>query len=190
MLRQRLIWLAKYDEGFLSEFDLKDQSIENGFVDIEKDRVNSFGLISDKDQFFFDVKTGSFYIFGKRIDIKYKTDNKTVFITDVESKRDIITYKKAFAIFSTSQKEETSGITEFIFGYKSKLSFDNIEMHVKILIHIENKDVLSPSIEVSVTSSEDIDGYLEFYTNKTKVAEFEAPLKKNQNGSITIDVKI
>ena len=41
---QDLIWMAEYDNNYLSEFDLETKQ-ENSFYDIDKNELKRFGLL-------------------------------------------------------------------------------------------------------------------------------------------------
>ncbi|MGG0807025.1 hypothetical protein ABE144_05110, partial [Brevibacillus laterosporus] len=130
--QREFIWLAEYVDGtHLSEFDFNTKQ-ENDFYSIDKKTVVRFGLIGHGHKLYYETFGGHFKLGNGQIDLVYKTGDKEYFLTGQnEFYQDLITFKRAEAEINllNSTGELSPIITEYVFGYKHKLIFEDISFH-------------------------------------------------------------
>lgn len=186
--RQPFIWVGEYkDETIFSEFDL-ESGAENSFYEIEKEKLKYFGLGGRNHYLFFDCKNGNFNLGGINIKLKYETNQKEYDLTTQNNGdySDIITFKKAHTDFDPSARQTISAISEYYFGWKKEIDFENIVFNIEMLYCIPMGDKMY--FRIRITSNKDIDGNIVLYTNEKTLFESEAPLKENIGGKINIIV--
>src|SRR5690606_4680666 len=87
---QDYIWVAEYYGGGISEFDLETKE-SNSFYDIDKSKLQRFGLIGKGKKMWFECYRGVFNINGNVYELIYRT-NKDYKLTGQDMfYRDIIT---------------------------------------------------------------------------------------------------
>lgn len=179
---QDFIWLADYYNGYLSEFDF-DTKHENSFYNIEKNRLQRFGLLGNGMKMWFECYRGSFNVNGRIYDVAYKNGDKLYMLTGQDVfQRDIITYKKAYADLKLKGKAENK-IVAYYFGYKSELNIDDIKFNFKPIVVIPlNKPV---HFKIHLVANRDMNGSILIKKNGKFIEDIPAPIKANVGGELT-----
>lgn len=188
-VRQPFVWVAEYLDGTcLTEFDYETKK-ENSFYSIDKNNLLRFGLMGDGASMYFETYGGIFKILGQMLEVCYKTDDKTYQLTGLAMMYDdIITYKDAELVFNPLMENSgITSITQFNFGYKAKLNIEGIDFHLKIVCQIPMNQLAR--LEISLVSSEDLNGRLHIKRNGRDVDVIDAPLTANVGGSITWELR-
>ena len=168
-MHQKYLWTAIYqDNKRYMEFQHNEW---NSFYEIEKDQLKIFGLFSEVDAVSFDVETGIFNIWGKKIKIQY--DDYDIMRLGGRCE-DIITFKSAFSDFIGSSKTN-SGISNFNVGYKKKFVVDDIEFSVKFIYTIPN-DNGQEYLNIRIVSDTKLEKDLIIYCDDKEVYRTLAPL--------------
>jgi hypothetical protein len=174
------IWAAEYSDGtFLTEFDHLTKK-KNDFYSIRKQDLIRLGLTGHGFHFYYDVYGGSFQLPQGKFDFVYKYDDKELKLTENPlCYNDIITYKEAVSTFNPVgiQDSSPSQIIKYVFGYKEKLTFQEVNMNVKIQFVIPFGSPMFLSIEL--VADHDLDGRLQILQNGVVIEEIEAPLLRN-----------
>ncbi|AUM65596.1 hypothetical protein C0R09_14265 [Brevibacillus laterosporus] len=172
------IWLAEYVDGtHLSEFDFNTKQ-ENDFYSIDKKTVVRFGLIGQGHKLYYETFGGHFKLGNGQIDLVYKTRDKEYFLTGQnEFYQDLITFKRAEAEINLLNNfgELSPIITEYVFGYKHKLKFEDISFHIKVLIGLSEQ---SPTLILRLVADRNVQGSLKIKLNGGIVSESVANLTK------------
>jgi hypothetical protein len=187
--QQDFMWVADYfDKSYLLEFG-KD-SIENSFYDIKKSELTRYGLIGCGHKMFFDTKTGIFNISGRSIELeyidvngsKYNLTNSNVIYND------ILQFKDAESNFNpaVSHHPMSTSVNQFNFGYKQKLKFNDIDLNLKVICKVPYDRPVY--LEISLTSSKQLDGRLILKRDGSIIDEVNAPLKEGMKGTINWDI--
>ncbi|WP_254660745.1 hypothetical protein [Brevibacillus laterosporus] len=170
--------VAEYVDGtHLSEFDFNTKQ-ENDFYSIDKKTVVRFGLIGHGHKLYYETFGGHFKLGNGQIDLVYKTGDKEYFLTGQnEFYQDLITFKRAEAEINllNSSEELRPVITEYAFGYKHKLKFEDISFHIKVLIGLSEQ---SPTLILRLVADRNVQGSLEIKLNGGIVSESVANLTK------------
>ncbi|MED1125354.1 hypothetical protein [Bacillus atrophaeus] len=191
---QDFIWLAEYYRGHLSEFDFETKK-ENSFYDIDKEKLVRFGLIGKQKKMWFECSRGTFNLSGRRVDVRYRTEDQVYELTNQNLyQRDIITYKKAFSEANVGRKTEgefKNNILSYSFGYKSEMEIEDVTFNFKPIVTLphgreDNDHVLT----VDLAADKDLDGYLEFIIGGKVVGSYEAPLQASVTGRLHWKVSI
>ncbi|MED1666608.1 hypothetical protein [Brevibacillus laterosporus] len=176
--QREFIWLAEYVDGtHLSEFDFNTKQ-ENDFYLIDKKTAVRFGLIGHGHKLFYETFGGHLKLGNGQIDLVYKTEEKEYFLTGQnEFYQDLITFKRAEAEINllNSYGELSPVITEYVFGYKHKLQFEDISFHIKVLVGLSEK---SPILTLRLVSNRDVEGSVGIKLNGIAVSELMANLTK------------
>lgn len=182
-----LNWNADYADGSnYSEYN-KD-GIRNDFYLIKQNQVIRFGLFGSGTKMFFEMADGSFNINKKRIEVEYhKSNGEILHLTTNFEKKDLITYKEAYTDYSNKQGVQTSNVSSINFGYKTVYRNGDLKIFFQPIVSAPMND--SMFLEVKMTSSEDLDGYLVFKTRGVEIERFHAPLEKNKAGQINWTIK-
>lgn len=184
---QEYIWVAEYYNGFLYEFE--NEELENSFYDIERERLQRFGLVG-KDRMWFECYRGTFNLLGNTYDLIYKWGDRVIPLTGMDMfQRDIITYKKAYAEAEISKKRGTftNKIVAYYFGYKSEFEIEGIKFNFKPIICKSVGGELY--LDLHLVSSENLDGDLYILKNGEVIEKFNAPLVKNMAGGVQWEVR-
>jgi hypothetical protein len=173
------IWMAEYANGkYLLEYDIATK-IKNDFNSIRKQEVIRFGLLGHGYKFYYETFGGHIKTPFGMIDIIYKTKDKEYALTGQNLfYHDLITYKRGVATFNPlyGQGDSTVTIDEYVFGYKQKLSFDDIDLNLKALFRIPFNAPMF--ITIRLVSSQDIEGMLQIKRSGIAVEEIDFSLKK------------
>ncbi|WP_035318357.1 hypothetical protein [Brevibacillus laterosporus] len=176
--QREFIWLAEYIDGTnLSEFDFNTKQ-ENNFYSIDKKTVVRFGLIGHGHKLYYEAFGGHLKLGNGQIDLVYKAGDKEYFLTGQnEFYQDLITFKRAEAEINllNSSGELSPIITEYVFGYKHKLKFEDISFHIKVLVGLSEQ---SPTLTLRLVSDRNIQGSLEIKINGETVSESIVNLTK------------
>lgn len=179
------IWLGEYANGnHLAEFDFLTAQ-KNDFYEISKQDLIRFGLVGHGYHFYHDVFGGSFHLPQGKFDFVYKHADKEIKLTEQPMLyNDIITYKKAESTFSPAgfQSGSSSQIVEYVFGYKQKLVFDDININVKAQFSIPFGTPMY--ISVRLVSNQELDGKLQIVQSGVVIDEINAPLIKDVGGEV------
>lgn len=134
------VWCAEYEDGtHLAEFDHKLQ--ETKFSEIQKDKVERFGIFGRGVKLSFSTKDGIFDIANKKVEIYIQEDNgNRINITgrlDVDYK-DIITFKHFYQDHDALSGRPVGGlITDmFFFGYKNTFIDQGRTIHAKVIFNL------------------------------------------------------
>lgn len=89
----------------------------------------------------------------------------------------MITFKRAEAEINllNNSGELSPVITEYVFGYKHKLQFEDISFHIKVLVGLSEK---SPTLILRLVSNRDVQGSLGIKFNGAIVSESMVNLAK------------
>ncbi|CCF13467.1 putative uncharacterized protein [Brevibacillus laterosporus GI-9] len=170
--------MAEYIDGTnLSEFDFNTKQ-ENNFYSIDKKTVVRFGLIGHGHKLYYEAFGGHLKLGNGQIDLVYKAGDKEYFLTGQnEFYQDLITFKRAEAEINllNSSGELSPIITEYVFGYKHKLKFEDISFHIKVLVGLSEQ---SPTLTLRLVSDRNIQGSLEIKINGETVSESIVNLTK------------
>lgn len=119
------------------------------------------------------------------VDMTYKTKDREYKLTgDYLIYNDMITYKQAEMTFNPLFGCDTgeSVITEYVFGYKQKLDFDNTTFHFKALLKIAEDVPIH--LEVRLVANQDLHGKLQFLRHGVILDEYDAPLSAEISGEM------
>ena len=180
---QDYIWVAEYYGGGISEFDLETKE-SNSFYDIDKSKLQRFGLIGKGKKMWFECYRGVFNINGNVYELIYRTDKDYKLTGQDMFYRDIITYKQAIADIDLTKRvgSSESKIVGYYFGYKTELKIDDITFNFKPIISIPiNKPMY---IDIHLVANKDLKGELLFVKNGDIIDTIYAPLKKDVAGGI------
>lgn len=187
---QDFMWVAEYkDESIYPEFNLETKT-ENIFYSIKRKELINYGLVGCGYKFYYSIDTGSFMLDGRKIDIEYKTDTKTYNFTNQNQRYDgIIQFKDAESNFNplAGCGDLDGTITQYNFGYKTKLEFDDIEMNLRAICVVPYNDPVY--MEFRLVSNQDLDGKFIIRRDGKIIDSFEAPLKANIGGLLNWEVK-
>jgi hypothetical protein len=177
---QDFIWVAEYtDKTNLTEFDYTTKE-KVDFYSIDRSRLLSFGLLGHGMTFMFDVVGGTLKLHDKKIDLVYINQSGKRYSLTSNNKifNDIITYKDAETLINFSNgARPVSGITQYNFGYKTKLCFDDLDFNFKVIVKIPlNKPV---NIDLTLVSNRDVKGKLAILKNGTNLDEIPLELLRN-----------
>lgn len=177
-------WNADYRDGSsVTEYD--EQGKKRDFYEIDRSKVLRFGLFGANEKHYFEMTDGSFNINGKRIDMEYiLPDGNVIGLSSNFEEKDIITYKEAYTDLNLKvQGVQKSNLKSINFGYKTRIckNIDGTEiiLFFQPVMSLGNGE---PCIELKITSSEDLDGYLVFKQRGREVGAFNIPLKKDRAG--------
>lgn len=177
------IWVAEYSDGtYLSEYDFLTKN-ENSFYSIRKQDAIRFGLFGHGYKFYYETFGGYFIIPVGIIDLVYKVKDKEYDLTRQNIfYNDLITYKKAESTFNPSGFGHISGsnIVEYVFGYKQKLSFDDIDLNLKVLFKIPFG--MPMYFTVRLVANREVEGKLQIKRDGIVAEEIDAPLSKDIGG--------
>lgn len=184
-----LNWHAEYADGTsISEYDAATKQ-KNNFYSINQDHIARFGLFGVGQKYFFEMSDGSFNLGGKRITVEYHTkDGKIIRLTSNANKKDLITFKQAYANFNNVQGVQRSFIESFNFGYKTVLEKESYKLHFQPVVVLPNSKE-QPFIQVRITSDKDLDGELVFKRGRNVVDRFNAPIKAEHTGQLNWTIK-
>lgn len=184
-----LNWHAEYTDGTsISEYDVVTKQ-KNDFYSIDQDHIARFGLFGVGQKYFFEMSDGAFNLGGKRITVEYHTkDGKIIRLTSNANKKDLITFKQAYANFSNVQGVQRSFIESFNFGYKTALEKESYKLHFQPVVVLPNSKEL-PFIQVRITSDKDLEGELVFKRGRNIVDRFNAPIAANHTGQLNWTIK-
>lgn len=174
---QPFIWMAEYFSNMgLTEFDL-DTKEENNFNEIDRTRINRFGLIGRGAKMYFDHFGGSFFLMGKKYSIKLRCNGEEYDLNPYGNNiNDIITYKKATANLIEGVKTAQSIILGYFFGYKTKFCANNVNFTLKPIISLlADKPVF---MDLSLCADKDIEGQIVFIKNNEEEFVYDISLKK------------
>ncbi|MGG3801264.1 hypothetical protein [Metabacillus fastidiosus] len=184
---QDFIWVAEYPDGtHLPEFDF-DTKVENNFYNINRDRLFRFGLIGHGQKIYFE-RDGIFNIAGKRLQLFYEIDGKTLPLNgDFKySTNDIITYKDAESSgLLSSYKGEgafNNRITQYSIGYKTNIQVEGINFHFKPIVKLPFNSLAY--ISMWLVADRKLDGKLIIVNNGRVAFETKAPLEPNVGGEL------
>jgi hypothetical protein len=174
------VWVVEYSNGtFLSEYDYSTKE-KNDFNTIRKQDVIRFGLFGHGFKFYYETFGGHFKTPFGMIDFVYKTKDKEYALTGQNVfYNDLITYKRGVATFNPlyGQREASTVIDEYVFGYKQKLSFDDIDLNFKALFKIPFNAPMYMTIRL--VANQDIEGILQIKRGGIAVDEIDFSLIKN-----------
>lgn len=190
-VEQELIWISEYVDGtFLTEYDFITKK-ENSFYSIDKNKLIRFGIVGCGHKFFYEVFGGTFNIDGHMFEFVYEEGGKEYYLTGQNQfYRDLIQYKDAETMFDPtgSSSERSDVITQFNFGYKTSVDFEDVSFNFKAISCIPMfKGV--PYFSLKLVSNRDMNGKIKVRHNCILIDEFDAPLKANIGGEINWAVK-
>ena len=174
---QPFIWMVEYFSNMgLTEFDL-DTKEENNFNDIDKTRINRFGLIGRGAKLYFDHFGGTFLLSGQKYAIKLRSNGVEYDLNPYNNNvNDIITYKKATANLIEGVRKAQSIILGYFFGYKTKLCINEVNFTLKPIISLLADKPLF--LDLSLSADKDIEGQIVFVKNNTEEFVYNISLKK------------
>lgn len=174
------VWVAEYANGtHLSEYDFHSKQ-HNDFFSIRKADVLRFGLFGHGYKFYYETVGGRFFTPFGFVDMTFKTRDEEYNLTGNQLMySDMITYKQAEMTFNplSGYGSGESVITEYVFGYKQKLVFDEVTFSVKVLLKIA-EDV-PVRLDVKLVANRDINGTIQFLRHGILLDEYEASLVKD-----------
>lgn len=184
-----LNWLAIYKDGtHLKEFT--DTGIKNDFHSINQDEVEYFGLYGKGNAIYFD-SNGKFYYNGKEIHVTYETEKGNFELTNNPTVKDLITYKKAFVEYDRLAGTKENVSDGIAVGYKYKLSVDDFELHVQLVINMPLAVRERPSLEIKLTPNQSVEqGKLLISNEKRLVDTIEAPVLQGYAGQINWNIEV
>lgn len=178
------IWIAEYANGtHLAEYDFISKK-HNDFSLIRKQDVIRFGLFGHGYRFFYETVGGRFFTPFGYVDFNLKTKEKIYNLTSNQFMyTDMITYKQAEMDFNPLDGYGTgkSIITEYVFGYKQKLKFDDVNFSIKILVRIAEDTPVY--FDVKMVSNQDIDGTIQILRHDIILDEYPVTLTKDINST-------
>lgn len=178
---QDYIWIAEYYGGGISEFENKES---NSFYDIDKSRLQRFGLVGKGNKMWFECYRGPFNINGDVYELVYKTDRDYKLTGQDMFQRDIITYKKAISDIDLTKRMGSAGsrIIAYYFGYKTEFTLDDITFNFKPIICVPiNRPMY---IDIHLVADKDLEGELLFIKNNKIMDTVYAPLTKDVAGGM------
>jgi hypothetical protein len=180
---QNYIWIAEYYSGGISEFDLETKE-GNSFYDIDKSKLQRFGLIGKGKKMWFECYRGPFNINGDVYNLAYRLDKIYMLTGQDMFQRDIITYKKAIADIDLTKRagSSKSRIVGYYFGYKTEFKIDGIKFNFKPIVCIPVGQPMY--IDIHLVANRDLEGELLFIKNDEIIDTIYAPLKKDVAGGI------
>jgi hypothetical protein len=184
---QSFVWLGEYSDGtHLAEFD-GNSGKENKFVDLRKDCLIRFGLVGQSLSFYHEILGGTFKLCGRMIDVMFKDKltNQEYYLTGHNKMYcDVIAYKDAEALMSSDGRINSNEITQFNFGYKIILDYnDGTQLRFKALCHIPNGAPVFMTFQI-LSNNSFPKGSLLIRKNGTKVESIDVPLRKNVSGEL------
>lgn len=195
-------WNADYVNGNnVSEYDFGTHK-KNDFYMIDRAKVIRFGLFGQNMKFFFEMYDGSFNLRGRRIEMEYHLSDgsgKIIRLTTNFEKKDIITYKEAYADLDPKrQGVQKSSLKSINFGYKTKIENEDIvvvnndtpsylKLFFQPIVSLPYNE--SALIEIKLTSNIDVEGYLIIKSRGVEIERFYAPLKSNIAGQLNWTIK-
>ena len=185
-VKQNFIWIAEYYNGGISEFDIKTKKA-NSFYNINKNKLQRFGLIGNGNKMWFECYRGPFNINGNVYNVGYRIKDKGYCLTGQDMfQRDIIAYKKAVSDISFKKNIQAGNVVNkivgYYFGYKTEFKIDDIIFKFKPIICIPVNQSLY--IDIHLVSNKDLEGKLLFVKNDKIIDTVFAPLKENVTGGI------
>jgi hypothetical protein len=185
---QDFMWVAEYFDGsHLTEFN--GNGIENSFYSINKNQLIRYGIVGCGHKMFFDTVTGIFNISGRTIQLEY-VENDTIYnLTNSNVMyNDILQFKEAESSFNPSARggDLVNTVSQFNFGYKQKLVFNDLHLNLKVICKIPyNKPIY---LEISLTSDKALDGNLIIRRNNAIIDTIYAPVQKGMKGTLNWDI--
>ncbi len=182
-VEQNYIWVAEYYSGGLCEFDLETKE-SNSFYDIDKNKLQRFGLIGSGKKMWFECYRGTFNIEGNIYELVYRTDKAYKLTGQDMFQRDIITYKKAVSDIDLTNRvgSASSKIVAYYFGYKTEFKVDDITFNFKTIICVPINQPMY--IDIHLVADRDLEGELLFIKNNKIMDTYYAPLKKDVAGGM------
>lgn len=192
---QVMAWFAKYFDGKVFE-EFHEDGTQNGFFDIDKLNLKEFGLFGGNNRLWFDTRDGVIHTMnskGNRFGLRFHLedeDQNLIKITDREAKyNDIIQYKKFHADIDFSSatigKEIPASADIFYFGYKLPITVDQGIINAKVLMIVNPFSTEAPvTLQVSLTSTFDFDGYFVMYANDDMVPVTEVQIRANEAATV------
>lgn len=184
---QDFIWVAEYPDGtHLSEFDF-DTKEENSFYKIDRKRLFRFGLIGHGQKIYFE-RDGVINVAGLNIKFFYKIDGKMLALNgDFRYNiNDIITYKDAHSSGLMAgyigQGTLNSQITQYNVGYKTNITVEGINFHVKPIVQLPANQ--PARIALRLVADQKLNGKLVIVSNGREALELDAPLEPGKGGEI------
>lgn len=170
-------WCADYFDGtYLTEYDLQTHQ-PNNFYTINQQNTIKFGLFGQNMKFYYETFNGIFILNDKKLKIIYQEDNGKIHeLTNNSNKKDIITYKEAFADFNHQNGIQKSNTTSINFGYKTIYKNEDLELNFQPIISLPFNQ--SAFLEIKLTSNKTLNGQLIFYSNGYKVERIDAPMEQ------------
>lgn len=192
---QVMAWFARYfDKSVFEEF-LEDGT-QNEFPDIDKLNLKEFGLFGGQNRLWFDTRDGVIHTlnrsggrFGLRFHLEDQ-DQNLIRITDREAKyNDIIMFRKFHADIDFTEltlgKEVPATADVFYFGYKLPIVVDQGVINAKVLVAVDPFSEAAPvTLQVSLTSTFDFDGYFVMYANDDMVPVEEVQIRANDAATV------
>ncbi len=186
--KQDFMWVAEYlNGGNLLEFN--EDCSENSFYSIDKKQLNKFGLVGRGHKMFFDATNGIFNISGRTVEFEYVDGNKTYNLTNAsESYNNIVQFKTAESTFDPFSLNGVmnSSISQFNFGYKQKLVFDDLELNFKVICKVPYDRPVY--LEISLTTNKTLNGKLLMKRNGEILDSINAPIDEHTKGTLNWDI--
>lgn len=181
-------WNADYYNGKnYSEYDLETHK-KNDFYLIQRNQVARFGLFGQNMKLYFEMSDGSFNLNGKRVEVQYEDENGKIYhLTTNFERKDLITYKEAYAEYSNVQGAQRSHLKSINFGYKTTYRKDDLRIFFQPVVSLPFSE--SAFMEVKLTSNKKLNGQLIFKTRGVEMERFYAPLEANLSGQINWTIK-
>lgn len=182
-VNQDFVWVAEYINGsHYSEFDFSTKQ-ENNFYNIKRNELIRFGLIGRGFKLYYEAIGGIFKLNGQMIEVAYEVDGKEYNLTGHQKfYNDIIAYKDAESVLTLNSTGTKDHITQYNFGYKVGLKFNEVNFSFKPLFKIPfNKPMY---LNFRLVADEDLNGFLLIKRNGFVVDRFRAPLQKNVSGEL------
>lgn len=186
---QDFMWVADYADGsHLAEFE---NNKESSFYAINKNNLIYFGIVGCGHKMYFDVMSGTFEISGRKIELEYIDENDNIYkITGSNVLyNDILQFKEAESNFNPTDiynRKVNTNILQFNFGYKQKLNFENTNINAKIICKIPYNSPVY--LEITLTSSKQLNGKLIIKRNGNIIDAINAPLHEGMKGTINWDI--
>lgn len=178
------VWIGMYPNGTsLSEFSFNTKK-EHSFYELKKNELIKFGLIGHGLFPHFNTWNGVFYLEGNTYELEFRTEKELIPLTSAlnTSYHDVITYKDAECFngldVKSNNKNLTSFIYQYVFGYKTQIKYSNINFYLRVLFKIPlNKPMC---LSIRLVPDQNLKGILYIRRNGIIVLEADADFKKNE----------
>jgi len=167
--KQRYFWVCVLDDGtFHFEYNPDGSSSATSYTDLTdeiRNRSIFFGLTSNVDSYFFDLKTGELNVKSSTTDVRHPIAitvngiNSPLVITGPlkgNEQYNFYQYKKGHTDFDISFNSSGNVIDEHILGYTVTKTIGNKEYFIDVKLSLDpTKIPVVPNLEVTLRGSKD-----------------------------------